>query len=119
MTDRQATNPQELLQQIRSFIAISREHVGSGGEADLSGLDDKVKELCDAVLDLPKPEADAFAPQMDRLIEELDALKAGMEKAQAEVREQLDSLNLRHKAALAYKTTGAAESGKKTTDDGE
>lgn len=115
MTDN-PTGAQELLQQIRSFIAVTKQHVGTGGDADLAGLDDKVKELCEAVLDMPKPEADSYRPELEALTEELTELKAGMVNAQSEVREQIDALNLRHKAAKAYKTTEAVKPGGKKTD---
>ena len=107
MSEAEATTPQELLQQIHAFIAVTREHVGTDAEVDLSGLDDKVQQLCEAVLDMPKPEADQYTDALQTLAEELTVLKSGMEQAQTGVREQIDALNLRHKAVKAYKTTEA------------
>lgn len=111
MTDN--ATPKELLEQIRSFIAVSKEHVAAGGEVELSGLDDKVKELCEAVLDMSKSEADTYTDALQELSGELNTLKADMERVQKEVREQLDGLNLRQKAAKAYKTTEVADKGRK------
>lgn len=113
MTDNTKPTPKELLQQIRSFIAVSKEHVAAGGEVELSGLDEKVKDLCESVLDMPKSEADTYTNALQGLAEELTTLKSEMETVQREVRQQLDALNLRHKAAKAYTTTEAVDKGHK------
>jgi uncharacterized membrane protein YdfJ with MMPL/SSD domain len=111
MTEKMA--PQELLVQIRSFISITKAHVGSSNEIDLTGLDGKVQELCEAVLDMPKPEADSYQQALSELVIELDELKAKMISAQEEVRDKLNALNMRHKAAKAYKTGEATKPTKK------
>lgn len=115
MTD----NPtaKELLEQIHSFIALSKEHVAQGGDADLSGLDGKVQELCEKVLDMPKPEADVYGKELAILADELTELRAGMETAQVEVREQISALNARQKAAKAYKTSEAIRNNSPKDDD--
>lgn len=113
MTDNANPTPKELLQQIRSFIAVSKEHVAAGGEVELSGLDDKVKELCEAVLDMPKAEADKYTAALQELADDLTRLKTDMETVQKDVRQQLDALNLRQKAAKAYTTTEAVDKGNK------
>lgn len=100
-----ATRPQELLETIRQFVETAKAHVAEGGEAELTGLDAKVQELCEAVLDMPKSEADNYSKPLQQLAEDLTVLKVEMETTQAEIRQQLDALNLRHKAAKAYKTT--------------
>ena len=109
MTMSKKNNPQELLQQIRSFISVTKMHVNDGSEIDLSGLDAKIQELCEAVLDMSKAEADSFQQSLSELAEELDDLKAKMETAQAEVRDKLNALNMRHKAAKAYTTHEAVK----------
>lgn len=107
-------NAKELLTQIRSFIGTAKTHLAEGGDVDMTGLDGKVRELCDRVLDMPKPEADAYAVEMDALVEELDTLKLDMVSAQAGLRQQIEGLNLRHKAVKAYTTNEATPVGKKT-----
>lgn len=109
MTEKKPQTPRELLDGILAFIATTREHVEEGGEVDLDGLDEKVRELCEAVLDMPKPEADTYAEELQTMAEDLTLLKASMEKAQKEVRQQVEALNLRHKAAKAYKTSEATK----------
>lgn len=104
-----------LLQQIQSFITTASAHTGTGEELDLAGLDGTVQELCEHVLDLPKPEADAYREALAGLAGELNTLKARMEQAQAELREQLAALNARQKAAKAY-TTGKAAAPKNPKD---
>jgi DNA anti-recombination protein RmuC len=95
---------QELLEQIKSFLTMTRSHLGEGGDVDLEGLDSKVQELCEHVLDMPLPEAEVYRKELAALAQELNTLKADMEQAQYEVREQIGALNARHKAARAYKT---------------
>lgn len=114
MSDKPA--PQEMLQHIRSFIGVTKTHIGSGGEIDLSGLEVKVQELCEAVLDMPKHEADAYRQSLAELVAELDGLKAQMMAAQAELRNQLNTLNMQQKAVKAYKTNEAIVPPKKSEE---
>lgn len=95
---------QDLLAQIHAFVETTRNHIATGGEVDLEGLDAKVQELCEMVLDMPKAQADEYRQPLTDLATELTELKQGMEAVQNDVREQLNELNVRHKAAKAYKT---------------
>ncbi|MCH2546991.1 MAG: hypothetical protein MK052_05225 [Alphaproteobacteria bacterium] len=94
----------ELLKQIRSFIDTTHTHLEQGGEVDLAGLDEKVQELCEAVLDMPKAQADAYNQPLADLATDLTTLRDNMQVVKTDVREQLDALNTRQKAAKAYKT---------------
>lgn len=105
--------PQELLAQIEAFIEITRTHIRDGGEVDLAGLDSKVQELCEQVLDMPKAQADEYQKPLADLAAELTELKASMAAAQNDVQDQLNALNMRHKAAKAYKTSEAVQPPKK------
>lgn len=102
--------PEQLLERLTVFIETTRDHVAEGGEADLEGLDGKIQELCDAVLDMPKAEALIFQEKLVFLVAQLTALKDNLEAVQDDIRQQLSSLDLRHKAVKAYKNTEAAES---------
>lgn len=104
-------SPEQLLERLTTFIDASREHVATGGDADLEGLDAKVQELCDAVLDMPKAEAAAFQEKLAVLAGQLNALRDGLEAMQEDVRRQIAGLDLRHKAVKAYKNTEAVENG--------
>lgn len=103
MTLQEKDTPEQLVEKISAFIRLSLEHVADGGEANLEGLDAKVKELCDAVLDMPKPKALEYEKKLEDIAADLDILKRGMVMAQEELEQQLAELNLRHKAAKAYK----------------
>lgn len=94
--------PEQLWEKITSFVRISQEHVTAGGEANLSGLDEKVQQLCDAILNMSGPDAIAYEKKLIILNDSLTVLRDAMEKNQAKVRDELSSLDLRHKAARAY-----------------
>lgn len=100
----QNNTPEQLLEQISAFVEATVAHVADGGDADLAGLDAKVQELCDAVLDLPRPEALVYEEKLAALVDSLSGLKDGLESLQGEVRGELASLDIRHKAARAYQT---------------
>lgn len=100
----QTETPEQLWEQIALFVVKTQEHVAQGGDADLSGLDAKVQELCDAVLDLPSEEAAVYEERLGALGEALENLKTGLEQVQGEVEEEISSLDRRQKAVKAYTT---------------
>ncbi|MBM3617469.1 MAG: hypothetical protein FJX23_02875 [Alphaproteobacteria bacterium] len=96
--------PEELWEHIARFVLATQEHVSNGGDADLSGLDAKVQELCDAILDLPREEAAVYEERLGALGEALETLKLGLENVQGDIEAELSSLDRRQKAAKAYTT---------------
>lgn len=98
----QKDTPEQLWEHIARFVVDTQEHVAQGGDADLSGLDAKVQELCDAVLDLPSAEAAVYQERLAALGSALENLKSGLELVQGEIEDELSTLDRRQKAAKAY-----------------
>lgn len=101
--------PEQLWEQIARFVLVTQEHVAQGGDADLAGLDAKVQELCDAILDLPREEAAVYEQRLGALGEALETLKLGLENVQGEIEDELSSLDRRQKAAKAYTTAAVTQ----------
>lgn len=101
MTD----NPEQLQNEINRFLADAREKTGQGDMVDLQGLEEKIRRLCEVILTLQPGEARPYRETLSEIAGELEALRGELEAQQGEVRSQLEGLNLRHKAAKAYKSS--------------
>jgi hypothetical protein len=62
------------LKQVTDYVVDCERRVTRGEIMELQGLDKKVKEICDAVAELPQDEAQALEAQMGQLIEGLEHL---------------------------------------------
>ena len=67
------------LQKIESLVAGAHRLVTEGRLIDLSALEDKVRGLCDAVLELPGPEARTATHKLQALLGSLDNLSAALQ----------------------------------------
>lgn len=99
--------PQQMFDMVHGFLAKAREALASGDVVDLSGVEGKVQELCDRVMHMPVGQAQVFRDQLATLAEDFTAFRQELETAQAEVKGAVDGLNLREKAAKAYRRSDA------------
>ena len=88
------------LEKIESLIAGAYRLVTEGRLIDLSALDGRVRSLCEAVLQLPGPEARAAVNNLQRLLGGLDGLSAALQTRFAD----LPIMPNHGSAAAAYAT---------------
>lgn len=103
MTNDNTTEPQALLDSITGFVANAKEAAERGEEVDLTGLDDRIQELCNGLLDIPREEAQGFMGKLQALNSDLTELRQHLEVMRENVQEKLNTLNAQQKAARAYK----------------
>ncbi len=101
------SNPVLMLGQIRHFVTQCRKLLEEGGEPELAGMDDQVKELCKLIKTLDSKDAQQLRPRMESLVEELDELAYALTKQKDLVMAQLEELNKQQKANTAYQRVGA------------
>ena len=78
-----AADVEKRLKSIIDYVQDCERRVMKGEVMDLSGLDDKVVEICDTVTSMPPKQAHALEPMMGKLIEKLEVLAAAMRAQQS------------------------------------
>lgn len=106
---------QTLFDNIRLYIRDAHEICDRGEFIELSGLDMRVRELCDAIERLETEEAVAYAEDLQAVMDELGALQAIFQQKRDALGEELTGANKHQQAARAYKQS---ERGIPATGDG-
>jgi len=98
--------------EIEAEITALHERIGRAAaalaaeeEVDLTGLDARVERLCSAVSTLPEGEAAGLRPKLAAMLEEMDRLQANLREQYDSVRVQLQDNSRRSAAARAYNQT--------------
>lgn len=102
MTGPGASEISQQLEKVESIISTASRLVDEGKMVDLAALQDRVAELTE-MIKLANPEtASPFRPSLQKLIDSLDNLEAGMEALHREVT-KAEALMEQKKARSAYK----------------
>ena len=67
------------LSKLESLIAGAHRLLAEGRVIELSALDNRTRELCKAVLDLPGPEGRAMISKLEKVLDSLDGLSAALQ----------------------------------------
>ncbi|MCC7259820.1 MAG: hypothetical protein IT567_02160 [Alphaproteobacteria bacterium] len=98
--------PQEMLTAIRHFITDCDSRAADGEEVSLDILERGVDALCQRISRLPAAEMGEFKGALQDLAQRLDTLAGALQLKQHQVKAQVDDLERRRKASLAYKVAG-------------
>lgn len=90
------------LEAIADVLAAARRSLAEGALLDLSGLEDRIAELCAALADLPRADASGFTAPMTTLIGEFDELVQALKTQRAEFGDGGESDDDPTRAARAY-----------------
>jgi hypothetical protein len=90
------------LDQTSSVIAQFRTSVSQGEIIDLTGLDQKIEGMCNAIVDLPDEQRDTVKATLIGLIDDLNTLVDMLTQQQQKVSEGLKGVTSREKAVSAY-----------------
>jgi len=91
-----------LFADVEHYICSATTMLEKGEYTQLFELEDKVRDLCQAVLEIPLEEGRRFTGKLDDLRRQLDILQQLMESHQNKVRDQLASLGIKKRANEAY-----------------
>ncbi|MEQ8370357.1 MAG: hypothetical protein RIE31_02765 [Alphaproteobacteria bacterium] len=83
-------------------VGAATENVRNGGVADLSTLDETVRDLCAHAENSVGSDRQALRPQLMVLVSDLDALAERMKAQQSDIRKDLDKTGQRQRATDAY-----------------
>ncbi len=108
-----AQPPYKIFEEVSDLITESRAMLLSGEMIELAGLDERVNNLCEAILALTEEERTLYADKLQYLMVELqtlgDTLKAGKDK----LGEEILDIPSHRKATVAYLTVDASDGKKK------
>ncbi|MDX1975858.1 MAG: hypothetical protein SFT92_09330 [Rickettsiales bacterium] len=109
-------SPDDLLNAIAQFIEESRVHIEQGAYTELSGLEDHVRTLCEAVMTLSQEERDHYSERLKFLFDELTLLGNVLVHKRDELNDQMKELSSHKKANIAYKVADASDKKKNETN---
>lgn len=104
-----ADDARQLVAEISTYIAQAKAALEKGVLIDLAGLDSQIRLLCEEIIRMPVGESRPFREVLAELSDELGLLRDALGAARSDVQDQLEALNMRQKAAHAYKKTEVAE----------
>lgn len=108
----------ELFENIAKFVDDSRNLLTQGANAELSGMDKKVQELCAGVLQVSDDEREKYADLLQSLMDDLTALESDLVTKREALAHEIRYLSSHKKANTAYKISDAVD-GKNKKDDAE
>lgn len=96
---------QQIIEAIEQQIRSGIHQVQLGKEVELDGLELKVAALCSAIESMSKTEGQAYQQKLEALMLQLSTLGGELRQGRDAVHEQLQKLDLRRKASIAYGTS--------------
>ena len=96
------TDIQTQLDQTSNVIERFRDSVAEGSVIDLTGLDQKIEGMCDAINELPADQRITVKSTLIGLIDDLNTLVESLTVQQDKVSEGLKGVISREKAVSAY-----------------
>jgi hypothetical protein len=109
MNKSQANPTEALFDGIAQFIAESRALLDANKMLELSGLDDHVQSLCDAVLQLSQEDRLKYADRLQFLLGDLKALGDNMVEKREVLAEEMRHVSHHKKASTAYRVVEASD----------
>lgn len=99
----QAQDPRRILNDIRTYIHDALEICERGEYIELSGLDTRVQEMCEAIGGMSREQAVEFADDLDIMMQQLEVLQRVFQERRDALGEELNGTSRHQQAAKAYK----------------
>ncbi len=100
---------EQLFDEIGQFVKESHALLESGAIMELTGLDERVRTLCDQVLQLTQEERLMYADRLQELLEKLNGLGQALVSERDKLGEEASQLTQHKKAHVAYRTADARD----------
>jgi hypothetical protein len=111
------SSTEKLFNDIASFIDQSRTLLHQGALTELAGLDEQVRILCDAVLQLSQDERVRYADKLQELLGGLKALGDEMVVSREKLANEIRGVSHLKKANTAYRTAEAIDNYDENAED--
>jgi len=116
MTGIKNNSAETLFNEVAQFIDESRALLEANKMLELSGLDDNVQTMCDAILRLSQAERMEYADRLQQLLGDLKALGDSMVEKRELLAGEIRDLGTHKKASTAYRIVEASD-GYKNKDE--
>lgn len=70
------------INQLSGYLKTCEHRLNKGEMIDLSALDDKTRQICDAILAIPDEERQEFIPKMQQLITDVEKIAGLLKKTE-------------------------------------
>ena len=110
-------SPDALFDEIDYFITESNTLLDAGSYVELAGLDDNVRNLCEALISLSQEERIAHADRLQKLLWSLNDLEKAMMQRRDDLASQIRGLNNHQKANVAYRTAESSDAFKRDDEE--
>ena len=104
-----SVSPEKLFSDISQFVAESKSLLDQGAMMELAGLDERVRMLCDAVMQLSQEQRVLYADRLQELLSELKVLGEAMVIQRDAMAEVIRHLPSHKKASVAYSKADATD----------
>lgn len=101
--------PDTLLEEVSAFIKNSRRLLENGELAQLAGMDDQMRELCDGILRLSVEERAQYAERLQSLFQDLEQLSHVIQNMRDATVKEASQLSHHKKAHVAYRTAESSD----------
>lgn len=112
-------SPDALFDGIEQFVADTRRMLEAGAMLNMQGLDDQVRSLCEAVLQLSQEERLLHADRMQQLLADLRVLGDAMVESRDRMADAMRQLSRQKQAVTAYKIADARDDFGRRDREGE
>lgn len=102
------------LADVSSLVHAAGDILARGEPIALTDLEERVARSCQALASLPRTRARAFEAPLVVLIDEIEKLSKSLNERHQSLKNEIDSLGRRRRAATAYAKTGPKAGGAKS-----
>ena len=97
----------ETFKGIEAYINEANEIISKGDVVELNSLEDRVREMCDAIAAMSKDEAKEHKKDLERLMGDLQKLQTTLIENRDELQTELSGVHSHSAASQAYHKSGA------------
>lgn len=105
-----------LVADLEGYIREALDIMDSGEYVELNGLEEKVTRLCLTIGQTPIGEAKDFRPKLDAITKQLGLLQSIMVEHKQKIEDQLQGLDVKKRASVAYAKSDAMVAHRRPTD---
>ena len=107
--DAKTLPPEELFSKIAAFVAESRDLVKNGAMLEIEGLESRIDELCNILLNLSQEQRVIYADKLQVLLADIGKLGEEMMALRDVMGDEIRSLTSVKKASVAYRVVDASD----------
>ena len=110
-------SPEVLFDKVTQFVNESHALLAAGAFIELAGLDDHVRTLCEALIQLSQAERIQHAQRIQQLLLSISELEKSMMQCRDKMAVEMRGLSTHQKANVAYRTVESIDAYKRDDEE--